>query len=349
MIAKVETASAVFRVLGQLAKMDIVLVLLCGPPAVGKSTLAKDILTKLSGQCGKTSVLPVHAYHIEYDRLIPVIQPLQWKSQRDSVARAIVDVCQFLKVSSSDNSSVSTCALSPLALKIMEETDTAVTHAVTHLSDTGRERLSVVFLLDDNFYYRSMRYDIYKLAADLQARFGEVFVSTASTETALARNVMRSTSVTESTITRMLREFEMPNSADKFFEKNFTSIISPWSVEDLTDIVQFIEGLWRDPPVRINRHERDCIERETTLAREVTKKSVLHQADCILRKRVSEKCNVINGAKGENNAKLIAFANSCRKSILKSLEKSELDYFALHMCELEDFLVQSFNKAHEQF
>ena len=70
-----------------------------------------------------------------------------------------------------------------------------------------------IILLDDNFYYKSMRHVFYKVAQEERLYFGQLLMKT-PVETCLERNKYRvgSENVPETVIHRMNEIFEWPTS-----------------------------------------------------------------------------------------------------------------------------------------
>ncbi|XP_061565374.1 L-seryl-tRNA(Sec) kinase isoform X2 [Cololabis saira] len=146
------------------------LCVLCGLPAAGKSALAAGVLGAAAEQGWRAAVLP-------YDDLIPeqafqtrrledgsTLQDMhtEWKSHRQAVLQGIEQFLRNQEMPS--NSLINTTAwercfqglLQPKALK--------------------SDGLPLLFLLDDNFYYPSMRYEVFQLARKYSLGFCQVYL-----------------------------------------------------------------------------------------------------------------------------------------------------------------------------
>ncbi|KAK7918634.1 hypothetical protein WMY93_009918 [Mugilogobius chulae] len=77
----------------------------------------------------------------------------------------------------------------------------------------------VVFLLDDNFYYPSMRYEVYQLARKHSLGFCQIFLH-CDLETCIRRNQKRAEPVSSEVMEEMERRFEPPNAQKNIWEQN---------------------------------------------------------------------------------------------------------------------------------
>ncbi|XP_009958613.1 PREDICTED: L-seryl-tRNA(Sec) kinase, partial [Leptosomus discolor] len=74
-------------------------------------------------------------------------------------------------------------------------------------------------ILDDNFYYQSMRYEVYQLARKYSLSFCQLFLD-CPLECCLQRNRLRSHPLPDQTIYLMARKIEMPDLKKNAWEQN---------------------------------------------------------------------------------------------------------------------------------
>jgi tRNA uridine 5-carbamoylmethylation protein Kti12 len=271
---------------------------LCGLPGAGKSTLARRLaqssVTHIDGE------LQVEVHHISFDdvdiggvvaassEVEEVAIDFEADRWRRSRVLALLEVERRIDESRQTNNSVGTCA---------------------------SRRLIVV---DDNMYYRSMRHQCYLLAkkrscplllgastAPLphpstttttdEVPYGQVYVEV-PLAVALARNARRTgpARVPDEIIERMHARFEAPLPADHGWERH-TCVVHPEREEepecdvaadlDLQRLWQAIAAMWSDNFVRA------CEERERERRRDEDREqcltNFLHRLDQQLRSRVA--------------------------------------------------------------
>uniref|UniRef100_A0A8C5LA79 Phosphoseryl-tRNA kinase n=1 Tax=Jaculus jaculus TaxID=51337 RepID=A0A8C5LA79_JACJA len=141
----------------------------------------------------------------------------------------------------------------------------------------------LVLVLDDNFYYQSMRYEVYQLARKYSLGFCQLFLD-CPLETCLQRNSQRPQALPNETIYLMERRLEKPNPEKNAWEHNSLIIQSPaCSLEaslEVTDLL--LTSL--DNPVK---YVEDNMEQKET-DRIICSTNILHKADQTLRRTVSE-------------------------------------------------------------
>jgi O-phosphoseryl-tRNA(Sec) kinase len=204
-----------------------VLVVVCGVPASGKSHLCGELRKILVGEKENPIV-----FVVSYDVIIPLVTPDQWKSQRRDLLQAIsllirthrgCDGESFRGKNDEEQRSTKMAAM------ILQEN--------AHSSPSSNP---LIVILDDNMYYRSMRYEVYQLAAALETGFCQIFLEI-EPEIAKRRNERRSSPVPERVMDRIDRLMEGPDVKKNKFERYSHLLDCPWEETGLEAVVGLIE------------------------------------------------------------------------------------------------------------
>lgn len=131
--------------------------------------------------------------------------------------------------------------------------------------------------LDDNMYYRSMRYEIVALAREYRAGFLQVHLDV-SLEEALTRNATRTNPIPQEIVSRMWIKLEKPNEQFYKWERDTVNLTVNYKVEDIMEIEEQIAECANNPEHPI----------EQDVEREPVEQSTLHKVDLLLRKAVSD-------------------------------------------------------------
>ncbi|KAF8767376.1 L-seryl-tRNA(Sec) kinase like protein [Argiope bruennichi] len=157
-----------------------------------------------------------------------------------------------------------------------------------------------IFFVEDNFYYRSMRYEWFQIARRNNIGFCEVFVQ-CPLNMAIYRNSTRGYNIPEQKIKMMLTCMEYPNPVKYKWEKYSLVFDSSTDLNcsALTPIIKLIEEAANNPAELM-------INEEKIEAQKVCSKNAVHQADNILRKLISKK---ILYFKGERKVSVLKVMN----------------------------------------
>lgn len=101
----------------------------------------------------------------------------------------------------------------------------------------------VIFLLDDNFYYPSMRYEVYQLARKYSLGFCQLFL-TCDLETCIRRNQSRARPVPSQVMEEMEQRLEPPNPERNMWEKcsiklDTTHSLTANDIQKVLDLILF--------------------------------------------------------------------------------------------------------------
>ncbi|KAM5141083.1 L-seryl-tRNA(Sec) kinase [Mantella aurantiaca] len=174
-------------------------------------------------------------------------------------------------------------------------------------------RLPLYLILDDNFYYQSMRYELYQLARKYSLGFCQLYLQ-CSAESCLRRNEGRPHPVMDKTILLMEKKIEMPNPEKNTWEENSLVLDSSGGcIADDTRITELLNRALENP---VRPPDDDIEQREQD--REICAANLLHQADQTLRRLISETMQTVKGFVAGQDMKIIARELQCVKS--KALE-----------------------------
>uniref|UniRef100_G1PDV7 Phosphoseryl-tRNA kinase n=1 Tax=Myotis lucifugus TaxID=59463 RepID=G1PDV7_MYOLU len=141
----------------------------------------------------------------------------------------------------------------------------------------------LLLILDDNFYYRSMRYEVYQLARKYSLGFCQLFLD-CPLETCVQRNGQRPGALPAETIRLMRGKMEEPNPEKNAWEHNSLTVRSPaCSAAASPELTGLLLAALENP---VNRVEDNAEQKETD--RIICSTNTLHQADQTLRRIVSE-------------------------------------------------------------
>ncbi|XP_063291361.1 L-seryl-tRNA(Sec) kinase isoform X1 [Pelobates fuscus] len=177
------------------------------------------------------------------------------------------------------------------------------------------ENNSLCLVLDDNFYYQSMRYEVYQLARKYSAGFCQIYLH-CPVDCCVMRNRSRACPVSDQTICLMEQKIEKPNAKKNTWEQN-SLIIDSSEKDSMQDskIPDLISQALENP---ITPVEEDY-ERKQEQDRAICAANILHQADKIYRRLISETMQTIKGTISVEEMKMLAQELQRAKS--KLLEK----------------------------
>lgn len=322
------------------------LCIFCGLPASGKSTLARAVIALTAKQGWRATV-------VSYDEMIldeafrirsvddhDLQQPLtEWKVHRQAMLHCIEHMLQNPQ------------GMAPLAPSCHINSD-AWRLCVQSLQLTGTvensktEQSPMLILLDDNFYYPSMRYEVYQLARKYSLGFCQVYLH-CPVEVCIDRNLKRPQHLPTKVILDMARRMEPPSVGRNSWEKNSITLdsTSNLSEEDMQRLLELLSCSLNNPPSPM---KDDAEQKEADRLRSAS--SVVHQADQACRRLVSEAMKSAKESKvpPECMRSLSAELNESKTRLLHNLRKQVLQGFP--NTQGEDFdLEQMLRRAVEIF
>nr|XP_057918145.1 L-seryl-tRNA(Sec) kinase isoform X2 [Doryrhamphus excisus] len=187
------------------------------------------------------------------------------------------------------------------------------------LDPTQANQAPLLFLLDDNFYYPSMRYEVYQLARKHSLGFCQVYVQ-CCLESCISRNKNRPHPVPSEVIEEMEKRLERPNPKKNPWEAKSISVnaMDNVSERDIQRVMELICSALSDPlsPVVDDTEQKEA-DRQKCAA------NVVHQADQACRRLISEamKKARANGVSSEHMKSLAAQLNESKAEFLLNVRK----------------------------
>ncbi|XP_023493557.1 L-seryl-tRNA(Sec) kinase isoform X1 [Equus caballus] len=316
---------------GSTGPQKLGLCVLCGLPAAGKSTFARALSHRLQQERGWAVCV------VAYDDVMPDAflreasarpLPSQWKLLRQELLKyleyflmAVINGCQM---SAPPDRTEAMWEDFITCLKDQNLISSAACEAQSCYLLTKTAVSGPLFLiLDDNFYYQSMRYEVYQLARKYSLGFCQVFLD-CSLETCLQRNGQRPQALPAETIHLMERKIEKPNPEKNAWEHNSLTIQSPACSPEaslkLTDLLlTALENPVKCVEDNVEQKETDRITCST---------NILHQADQTLRRIVSQTMKEAKDAQVlPYNLKLLAEElNKLKAEFLEDLRQGNKKY-----------------------
>ena len=288
------------------------LVMLCGLPAAGKSTLSRRLLEHPAHLREALNVPYVRVWHLSFDAVLARLEaergargfdPQLWHEAREHAFAVVRSHCERLGRAGDGASSVSSTPAAPTAVPATPAAPAApaspaapsapaslaalATSATDGLAATDSECFEVL-VLDDNMQYRSMRRAYYRLARDHRLGLCTLCLPL-STEEAIARDAQRAEGehVGAATISLMAEALQWPDPERQPWEAGVVRLAPPpappadaWSVA-----AQLAACL--SAPVAAEAVDVAARAADFAASQQQTAESAVHQLDLRLRKAIA--------------------------------------------------------------
>ncbi|XP_013774449.1 L-seryl-tRNA(Sec) kinase-like isoform X2 [Limulus polyphemus] len=266
-----------------------------------------------------------HVYNIIYDQFVSsdtqqqlILEPGAWRGSRKSLidnVEALLNDVGFRPENRKEDVAVKRdCSSENIVLqKTLSESNLKP-------SCSGH---CVLFLVEDNMYYHSMRYQWFQLAKKYGVGFCQLFLQ-CSLKEAIQRNKIRVNKVPESVIRNMFKKLEIPDMEQNKWEKNSliidTSVNTSWFKSHLNKIISLIHHAAINPYYSIEKDESEKQAAQVTCCC-----NTIHQADNILRTLTGEKITAVKKTTS-NKQELQQYAkkvNNARQAVLTKLREGK--------------------------
>lgn len=261
-----------------------------------------------------------------YDDLIPEETEIklilssnesEWKTSREEIISCVNSLVHSLLTSDSSlenmDGSISDGALWD---RFCDNIPTQHRHFTRSKGDNATP---YVIVIDDNMYYRSMRYKYCQLSRKYGQGFCQVHLS-CTQEVARQRNRARKHGrVLDDVITAMATKMEIPDPSNYPWEKYSITVESSDLESVIPDVNKLVRCAMLDPPQTVPEDEE-----AKQMSRHICSMNQIHQADQILRKLISTQ---VQAATGMSQHQRSQFAKSCgviKSEILKDLRAADL-------------------------
>ncbi|XP_026479623.1 L-seryl-tRNA(Sec) kinase [Ctenocephalides felis] len=247
---------------------NICIVPLIGIPGAGKTTLSEYLVENLRNN------FQINVIHINYDILIQKVKAEDQFSNepynkiRNEISQTIHHLVDFLH----------------------NKAQNVLTNIQKFILSNIKYTLvnNVIIIIDDNSYYRSMRYKYFQICRCSEISFYQIFLKI-SLPLAKNRNSIRceNSRISEEVIERMLIRLEVPENKN-YWEKNSITINSD-------------KGFSYDTLIEIANHTRNSFLypiKNTIYPKIVIEQSFLHKVDLLIRKCIN---NIITNSLQNDN------------------------------------------------
>ncbi|XP_043911967.1 L-seryl-tRNA(Sec) kinase [Protopterus annectens] len=277
-----------------MVERPISVCVLCGLPAAGKSSLASVIVAEVKA-CGLADCLL-----LSYDDLIPedAFQfPSETGSRPETLSlwklyrhKLLGHLEHFIQ-----NTARNSDMLDP------EDGIDAIWKSIIHCLEEqnmispdrkgvdacqyqiNKKEGPLVIILDDNFYYRSMRYEVFQLARKYSLSFCQVFLE-CPFEVCTQRNSERTCPIPEDTLVIMRQKMEPPDPIKNSWEQNSLILQTHGSIlEDIHKVITLLTTAMEHPEKQLEDNTE-----QLEIDRAICASNILHQSDQTFRKLVSQ-------------------------------------------------------------
>ncbi|XP_019411004.1 PREDICTED: L-seryl-tRNA(Sec) kinase [Crocodylus porosus] len=201
------------------------------------------------------------------------------------------------------------------------------------------------FILDDNFYYQSMRYEVYQLARKYSLGFCQLFLD-CPLECCLQRNRARNQPLPDEIICLMAKKIEAPNLDKNTWEQNSLTLKGlEYTSEDNLQVISLLVTALKNPVKQIEENiEQKAADRAICAA------SILHQADQTFRRMISQTMKDAKGSKAGNNRLKLEIPTDVndKKGPDKNVLSSEMKILAEELNKLKAEFLEDLRQGNNQ-
>lgn len=304
----------------------IILMLTSGPPACGKTTFVKNFFNQLTQFINmhenhqingvlveKTSITSIH-YDEFIDELVEktLIESNNWKISRNIMLNLINCLVKYVKNRFKG-------VFMDYIKQIQEDLRNQVDHIQENFgriiekfnnlaSNVDKKAFNYIILIDDNFYFESMRIKVYQMAKNERISYLSIYFPIKDLNSLLKRNENRVEQVEPHVIENILTKYESPKDISWEIDKSYEVKENQCSFKDLIILTMH---LFKECNIKNNVESQ--VEKQLSI--EANLKSLKHNADLIIRKLISSELSKCTFDK----AKLASELNLRKSQLLNKL------------------------------
>ncbi|KAK3595312.1 hypothetical protein CHS0354_004465 [Potamilus streckersoni] len=312
--------------------------LLCGLPGSGKTTHTKELVKKLIDENVLALVFDELMPQELAEKMIPqssvnenlVASP--WKQFREDMLCCVDTFISHLVSDITTSSKRDILYTIRKPVHINEELWLCFMKAIVSslVADWTKPTLIVI---DDNMYYRSMRYQYYQIARKYNSAFCQIYLS-CDMDVACVRNKQREVKVPDSVIITMATKIEPPDPLNNRWEK-FSITVKAEQHIDICQIQDLVHKARLEPVQSLPQVD---VEQQNH-SRRLCSESVVHQSDQVLRKLVAKHMAQLK-VKGCSKADLKVCAEK-----FKSQRSKILDHLRTGIILVPDYVANGVSDA----
>lgn len=304
-------------------KIKLCFVVVVGIPGSGKTHFIENYIRQ-----NKDSSFKI--IHVCYDDLIPLEEQRkitltlqneqsnkEWKNKRSIIKSAVFRVIEETLMRKNN------------CLSIKDDENSfyykTIKDKFTSSEDIEANNSFIVFI-DDNNYYRSMRYEYFKFARQNEFGFVTLWMKVTTDKAIYRNNHYRHNSIIPSqVIEQMSQKLEIPNYHENKWEK-FSLCIDQEEKNLEEENYRTLDGMINQSissPFEKSIYEDESSLKERENDKLICSKNVIHSADKILRKKLNQIIKENRGGK-DDLKKLGQRMNEVKNNILKDLKSGAL-------------------------
>lgn len=291
-------------------KASACLLVLCGIPASGKTTLANIIADAATKRMVDAEIVSFDDFSAP--PLAAEFNPQAWK---------VLCAWDFLMPTMMSLTISSHLKILTLVQNGREEALAALQrHLAAPLPMSGSPRLLIV---DDTMHFRSMRGECWRLARDAHAAYVQMY-AVCSLQRAFERNSGRADSarVPDAVLRRTADVFEDPRDSQMPWDRG-TLFIDTDSEPNEDGLIEQVLNAWGQPPPPVLDEATEAVRVEA--ARQATAASLVHQVDIQSRQILSSTLQYLAGVPGCDVSGVAGQLNVERRRLLEQLGKRSRD------------------------